>query len=364
MKFIVLISLLILNSIVQANSQSSFDKTWCGSSRVPVEIVTKNANNVGIVTKAYIVVPSTLQKIVVRNVAEKQMIPKTEEGLILTLKGEANKEHLGKIYNYDEDANTEIYIPYLFINSISTIGTNFKIHLSRTFKDKNPVEFSLNPMADEYGTNLCNCQWQMLYQRIKENFESRKSFLASIANAIILSFSNVQYYTDLLYKYKNQIIDKSRITQLKKELEIIIQRCTNIQIEISSLETTLKQTIHEIEIHNENIVVKTGEIQKYEKNLAAYFAEKERVETEIKDENNKQVDQMLRYLLDASNVLQPHLDEKLYDIKTPFNNIKKEIKDFENFKNDQTQVRIDNLKNQNNAVLSDLEKINIQLNAN
>lgn len=201
MKLIVTISLVLL-SISTIATRADFEKKWCGNSKIDIEIQTgKDATLV--TTLASIVVPTSLTLLGDYNSAETKLIKKTEQGIILTLDGKAKAQHLGTIYNYDEDDNSQIFIPYLYISSISANADMMNVQMSRTFKGPNDFTFNVVPVKDVFGTPLCECQKLMLLERLQQNLIKRISILTVIAKEITKEVNSVDYYNGEIKKYEN-----------------------------------------------------------------------------------------------------------------------------------------------------------------
>lgn len=240
MKLIVTFSLLFITlfSGLNATEYNAWDAPWCGNSKVNVEITTSEAGKL-IVTKASIVVPSSITRLKVRDTSMKledmKLIPKTEQGVIMTLDGKAQKEHLGNIYNYDEDDNTQIFIPYLYITNISDNFDKFNVQMSRTFKGEKELKFDLVPVADSYGTNLCDCQRKMFSDRIKQNLTKRYSILTELAKSLSKEISSVISLNKQIKVLENTKIDRSRAQALAKSIPIKEQQCKALQDSINDL---------------------------------------------------------------------------------------------------------------------------------
>jgi hypothetical protein len=234
-------------------------KKWCGNSKIDVEIQTgKDATLV--TTLASIVVPTSLTLLGDYNTAETKLIKKTEQGLILTLDGKAKAQHLGTIYNYDEDDNSQIFIPYLYISSIEYNLDMMNVQMSRTFKGPNDFTFNVVPVKDVFGTPLCECQKEMLLERLQQNLIKRISILTVIAKEITKEVNNVDYYNSEITKYENDKpnldIKKSLLSQEQnkiKECEAIKETIAKLNKEIVNANTDLNTQTSKMETNQENI---------------------------------------------------------------------------------------------------------------
>jgi hypothetical protein len=227
-----------LLSGLNATDYNTFDAPWCGNSKVNVEITTTEAGKM-IVTKASIIVPSSITRVRTRamnqKVADLKLIPKTEQGIIMTLDGKAQKEHLGNIYNYDEDDNTQIFIPYLYLSAIEENFDRFNVHMSRTFKGEKELKFDLVPVADAYGVNLCDCQRKMFADRIKANLLKRYSILTELAQNLSTHISSVIAFSAQIKALENTKIDKSKVQALTKAIPVKDSQCTTLKNTINDL---------------------------------------------------------------------------------------------------------------------------------
>jgi len=242
MKFIVTLSLLsiLFASIFGVNSSPVYaaSKKWCGNSKVNVEITTTEGGKL-IVTKASIVVPtsitSTAGTYTQQKLEDLKMIPKNQHGIIMTLDGPAQKEHLGIIYNYDEDDSKQIFIPYLYLSSIETNFDKFNVLMSRTFKEQKTHKFDFVPVADEFGTNLCDCQKQMFTERIKQNLTKRIAILTEIATQLNNEITSVVLINEEIKRLENTKIDTSLLENLTKQIPIKETQCKALDQKIDSL---------------------------------------------------------------------------------------------------------------------------------
>jgi hypothetical protein len=263
MKLIVTITLVFL-SLGALNCQATanaFSSKWCGNSKVDVELTT--GANGEIKTLASIVVPTTLSEVSEFNQAEKKLIQKTEQGLVLTLDGKANAAHLGSIYNYDEDDNTQIFIPYLYLSSVSENTNGMNVVMARTFKSLHADQkFNLVPVADAFGTALCQCQLQMLMDRIQQNLIKRHSVLAYVALQISEQMDQLSFVRGEIKKWTNAKADKSLLISLQKQ-------AVSKELECKAFESQIKQL-------NSDIVDKETDLAQRKQDAA-------RVQTDIEN---------------------------------------------------------------------------------
>lgn len=283
MKLIVTLSLLFITlfSGLNATDYNKWDAPWCGNSKVNVEITTSEAGKL-IVTKASIVVPATITRVQTRPMNEKiadlKLIPKSEQGIIMTLDGKAQKEHLGNIYNYDEDDNTQIFIPYLYVSSIEDNFDKFNVQMSRTFKGEKELKFDLVPVADSYGTNLCDCQKKMFADRIKQNLLKRYSILTELAKSLAKEISSVIAINAQIKILEDTKIDKSKVQALTKAIPIKDQQCN-----------TLKDTIDDLNNKQDNDKTKKEELDTQAENVSQEIKHVEYALQQLQEQMNQAV---------------------------------------------------------------------------
>jgi hypothetical protein len=238
MKFIAKLSLLII--ALSAISISSTNN-WCGSGKVNVQIETEEGTTKEI-TKASMIVPRTMVSIskFVEDNATLELIPKREQGIILYLEGQANAHHLGSIYNYDEDDNRQVFIPYIYIAAVNQNIDSINISMVRTFKEmpegsssptspRNVIKtFTLRFVNDEYDVALCDCQIEYLLRIISFNFTRRIAIVTKIAENLI---KTINFYLSLLKEIQileNKQPDRSKIIEINGLIEISRQTCKKI----------------------------------------------------------------------------------------------------------------------------------------
>lgn len=239
MKFIVALSLIIVSlSAISAQAVDPFKQAWCGNSKVNVEISTLNGNQ-QVITKASIIVPVYLAKLDTYDNSVKKIVDKDQQGLILSLEDKANKDHLGVIYNYDEDDKSQIFIPYLYISSVKENNGKFEFTMERTFKGPQDLSFTMSPIPDEYKTNLCECQLQMFNARITENILKRIQVLTYIAVQIQKSINEISNIDRILKEWRAKKVDTSKLQQLEKDFTAKTAECDALQKKIQSLNSDL-----------------------------------------------------------------------------------------------------------------------------
>jgi len=250
MKLIVIIGLILVATVCTANV---FDKSWCGNSRVDVELRTGKNNEIK--TTATIVVPQNLQEVKSIYNKEETLINKIEQGLILTLDSKANAAHLGTIYNYDEDDNTNIFIPYLYLTSANRNQENIDVEMGRTFKGNIETRFSIVPINDNFGTPLCECQREMLLERIQQNIVRRNSVLTYISQQIVLTINHITTENFNIKKWKNAKYDETYLKSLNKQVQNKMEECKTYVKKIKKLN-------EEIDNETKNLTVKQNEQKK------------------------------------------------------------------------------------------------------
>lgn len=273
MKLIVIISLILLSAIA---CEDAFDRKWCGNSKINVEIVSKHGQK-QVVTKASIVVPSSLDRIKSLDLKSLKLIPKSEQGLVLSLDGKAQAEQLGNIYNYDEDDTTQIFIPYLYLTSIENNFDKFTVSMARTFKGESSFNFNIVPVPDAFGTNLCKCQFEMFNDRITANLTRRKSLLTNLVNHIV---GKVTEFSSLSEQLKKAIASKVDTTELNNTIKAKEQKQKACEA-LRATETALNQEI------SNNIVQKEKNIKQGEYLDSALQYYKAAMENNLKEQQTQ-----------------------------------------------------------------------------
>ena len=253
MKLIVTITLLALCFSHIAAENGAFSQKWCGNSKVDVEIQSGKDGNVK--TMASIVVPTTLAEVTKYAHNDQKLIPKTEQGLVLTLDGKANPEHLGTIYNYDEDDNTQIFIPYLYLSSVSSNTDGMNVQMARSFKKTvDDIKFNIIPVNDAFGTALCECQVTMLLERIQQNLTKRFSVLTYIGSQIVKASNNLAYENREIIKWTNAKASKATLDSLRKQAVNKDKECNAYKDQITRLNSDISKDDSDLaRKHNENI---------------------------------------------------------------------------------------------------------------
>lgn len=303
MKFIVLLSLIVLSL-----STTVIDKKWCGNSKVDVEIVTLKGDK-QLITKASITVPNFLQQLSNFKKEQKELIAKTEQGLILTLDGKAEKEHLGVIYNYDEDDNTQIFIPYLYISAINQNFNKFNVIMSRTFKGNKNFIFDIIPVPDAFGTDLCPCQRVMFSEKIKNNLMRRISVLTSISTEIVNQFNNIDFYNSEIKKWKSVKPDTTLVNSLIKQRDNKEKECKQIDLSIVTLNASLLKSGKE---KNEANIKSIG----YNENIQALtqLIKEQKIEIANKNLDKSYYDDARKYCVltkDSLNLLKENFNNRV-----------------------------------------------------
>merc|ERR1712151_548856 len=256
-----------MGASVYTQGQNAFEKQWCGNSKVDVEIQT--GKNGEVKTRASIVVPQNLKE--VTNYSEETaLINKTEQGLIMTLDGKANAAHLGKIYNYDEDDNTNIFIPYLYMSSASRNLNNIDINMARTFKGNTEETFTIVPINDAFGTPLCECQREMLLEKIQQNLVRRNAVLSEIAKNIVFHMNTVAEQNAQIKKWSNAKADESHLKSLNKQLALKIVECQTFVKKIEKLNSDIKDNENQLQEKQQEGQKKQAEIRHSEYRLRVF----------------------------------------------------------------------------------------------
>merc|ERR1712037_314384 len=163
-----------------------------------------------------------------------------EQGLILTLDSKANAAHLGTIYNYDEDDNTNIFIPYLYLTSANRNQENIDVEMGRTFKGNIETRFSIVPINDNFGTPLCECQREMLLERIQQNIVRRNSVLTYISQQIVLTINHITTENFNIKKWKNAKYDETYLKSLNKQVQNKMEECKTYVKKIKKLKEDIE----------------------------------------------------------------------------------------------------------------------------
>jgi len=259
MKLIVTLSVLLISLSAITCVGNAFDKKWCGNSKVDVEITT-NWEGKKEKTHASIVVPTTLSEVSIFDDKVAKLIQKTEQGLVLTLDGKANAKHLGVIYNYDEDDNTQIFIPYLYLSSITPNMDILNVNMARTFAKVETKMFNIVPVVDAFGTPLCECQQAMLLERIQQNLTKRLAILAHISKNISQNMVWVAYWNSEITKWTNWKPNKTLRDSLTKQ-------ATNKQTECSAFELAITRLNADIVLEENSLAGKQQDTQKLDSSI-------------------------------------------------------------------------------------------------
>ena len=259
MKLIVTLSVLLISLSAITCVGNAFDKKWCGNSKVDVEITTEWAGKKE-KTHASIVVPTTLSEVSIFDDKVAKLIQKTEQGLVLTLDGKANAKHLGVIYNYDEDDNTQIFIPYLYLSSVTPNMDILNVNMARTFAKVETKMFNIVPVVDAFGTPLCECQQTMLLERIQQNLIKRLAILAHISKNISNNMVWVTFYNSEITKWTNWKPNKTLRDSLTKQ-------AGNKEIECKAFEKAIQRLNGEITLEENSLAKKVQETQKLDASI-------------------------------------------------------------------------------------------------
>jgi len=259
MKLIVTLSVLLISLSAITCVGNAFDKKWCGNSKVDVEITTEWDGKKE-KTHASIVVPTTLSEVSIFDNKVAKLIQKTEQGLVLTLDGKANAKHLGVIYNYDEDDNTQIFIPYLYLSSITPNMDILNVNMARTFAKVENKMFNIVPVVDAFGTPLCECQQAMLLERIQQNLTKRLAILAHIAKNISSNIVWIAHYNAEITKWTNWKPNKTLRDSLTKQ-------ATNKQTECSAFELAITRLNADIILEENSLAGKQQDTQKLDSSI-------------------------------------------------------------------------------------------------
>jgi len=259
MKLIVTLSVLLISLSAITCVGNAFDKKWCGNSKVDVEITTEWDGKKE-KTHASIVVPTTLSEVSIFDNKVAKLIQKTEQGLVLTLDGKANAKHLGVIYNYDEDDNTQIFIPYLYLSSITPNMDILNVNMARTFAKVENKMFNIVPVVDAFGTPLCECQQAMLLERIQQNLTKRLAILAHIAKNISSNIVWIAHYNAEITKWTNWKPNKTLRDSLTKQATNKDAECSAFQSAIEQLNAEIMTEVTSLAGKNEESVKNDSKI--------------------------------------------------------------------------------------------------------
>lgn len=275
MKFIAILTLLIIAlttfSTVGAYYTQTID-TWCGHSKISVDIVTTDqSSNKRVVTSASIIVPKIME-VISKEVELQQMdlIPKSEQGIVLYLEQnqQAHEKHLGVIYNYDEDSDKALYIPYLYMSKIYDESEDkIRIDLARTFDNSSLSSFELVFTPDSNGIKLCDCQKEWFVRRIKTIQRKRVEIIKAISTGLI---KHISLYLTLLKKLKiaqDATNDQKKTEEEMNHLVLIINKldCEGMKKEYDILSKELDLLLISIENRISFKETKNSELEKFQK---------------------------------------------------------------------------------------------------
>jgi len=188
----------------------------------------------------------------------------------LTLDSKANAAHLGRIYNYDEDDNTNIFIPYLYMGSASRNLNSIDINMDRTFKGNTAESFTLVPINDSFSTPLCECQREMLLEKIQQNLVKRTAVLSEIAKNIIFQMNDVIQQNSQIKKWSNKKTDPTHLQNLQKQLSLKIVECQTFVQKIEKLNSDIKDNESQLAVKQQEGQKKQSDIELSEYYLKVY----------------------------------------------------------------------------------------------
>jgi hypothetical protein len=249
MKFITITILFAL--IACSLAQIPDEDKWCGSSVVSVDIVSTE-NGKEVVTKATLLVPVSLEKPDNLSIESKgiidpyktgTLIKKSQQGIIFTLNGPPDSSQLSKIYEKDEDSETNIYIPYAFITQINSNTspdinpTNFIIDLyfkkdfqSKVLTDKQIYKVSLRFTADQYRSNICECMFKFFAAKIRFNWRLRRESLEYIRSQLFSQIKSLYANYKAIKTVQASTTDLKLVETLKINMTSQESQCSNLKL--------------------------------------------------------------------------------------------------------------------------------------
>lgn len=359
MKLVVLISMIILVTFTNCEAGNTYDvfkESWCGNSKVDVEIISQDGEK-AIVTKASIVVPTSLSKVQKSDYKNVKLIPKTFQGLILYLESAANEKHLGVIYNYDEDDKQSIYIPYLYLSSIEEVDDKFVVTMDRTFNSNTYFTFNIVPQPDSFETNLCDCQRRMLKERIVQNFSRRKDILLELSERIVAALADIESTQKALEDAHKIKIDRS-------EKKIIEERIKKLEAQHKSLKEDLAKKNEAQKRDKEIKKDLEGKLQQAKSKVNFFLREVKKTEMKL---NNGYINSEAHYKVQkASQIVVDNIQRDLSEIQEYSSDFKswqkrsnellKRVKNKQSFENADFKKTIQALKIDYETLKSDFNK--------
>lgn len=338
MKLLTLISLISLFTYI---SSADIDTNWCGSSSVSV-CISADINNL-CQLKGNINVPAYLKTIVEEKFdpntknPRKNIINKHEEGLLINIGDGSIPDSLKQIFKYDQDDKKVIYMPYLYIVSIDNKddkNMQIKINIGRTFSSQELTKnlaIILTFPKDDYDTTICKCQYEMLYNKLNQNYSQRISILNIISKGLL---SNVRGYVTSLQTLKTlESASSTKSTKLASDLQELknkqdecskylaektsrLQNSTDLDKEYARIISEEKCT----NLQNEINALKS-EIQKIKEKVSAI--DTAAIERKIK--RNK--DKLLSSITDMEFTIEDSIDKLFYEnLKSVAKNIEKTVR--------------------------------------
>jgi len=258
MKFITITILFAL--IACSLAQLSDEDKWCGSSVVSIDIVSTE-NGKEVVTKTNLTVPVSLEKANSNLSIESKgkidafqignLIKKSHQGIIFTLDGPPNSLQLGKIYEKDEDSETNIYIPYAFITQINSNvspdinPTSFIIDLffkkdfkSKVLTEKQIYKVSLRFTHDKYNSNICACMFTYFVAKIRYNWRLRRESLEHIRFQLFLQIKSLHANYKAIKTVQSSTTDLKLVETLKIKKISVESECSNLKLTLDMKERT------------------------------------------------------------------------------------------------------------------------------
>jgi hypothetical protein len=211
--------------------------------------------------------------------------------LILSLNGPAITGQIDTIYKYDQDTNSDIFIPYAYIQKIDMINKGFSILMSKTFSSNKQLAFTIVPTPDAFGTNLCECQLQMFKERLMENYLKRTEILGFIVTQIVSQINEIKSIVKNIKTLESKTIDKKKINILNLQSKQKNIECTNYENIIKAEKD--KKAAKDIEF-SENIAKDAKALEDKD------FWEKiiNRQNNQIQTDNNVKIDESINTIND------------------------------------------------------------------
>jgi hypothetical protein len=263
--------------------------------------------------------------------------------LILTLNGPAIVGQIDVIYKYDQDTNSEIYIPYAYIENIDMIDKGFSFLMSKTFKTNQQFAFTIRPIPDAFGTNLCECQIKMFRERLMENYRKRTQILKYIVTQIVDQINAIKSIAKNIKRLENITIDKTKINTLRKRSTEQDQQCKTYTNSINTLNNKQIAKQKEFQEAKDKDIKALNTKTSNEKEITRLMRKKTMTATNPMEKNLKEI-----------NISITKLGEKLRNPPTTLSYmLKKSLETFEINKIKMDQITKNQVKSEIESLITD-----------